>query len=62
MQIVIEIAKDQYEIVKQHSGSYDFGYAIANGTVLPENCEILTKEAYADLCYKAAGLESGGKE
>ena len=36
MQIVIEIDKDQYEMVKQYSGSYNFGYAIANGTVLPE--------------------------
>ena len=37
MQIVIEIDKDQYEQVKQYSGSYDFGNAIANGVVLPEN-------------------------
>ena len=37
MQIVIDIDKDQYEMVKQYRGSYDFGYAIANGIVLPEN-------------------------
>lgn len=28
--------------------------AIANGQPLPEDCEILTKEAYEDLCKRAS--------
>ena len=44
MKIVIDIDKEQYEDVKQYKGSYDFGNAIAEGTVLPEGYQIVTKE------------------
>ena len=57
MQIVIDIDKDQYEMVKQYRGSYDFGYAIAEGTVLPEGSQIITKEVYDYLCTKVEGTE-----
>ena len=31
--------------------------AIANGQPLPDDCEILTKEAYGDLCLRASMSE-----
>ena len=37
MQIVIDISKEDYETIKQHTGSYSYGHAIANGIVFPEN-------------------------
>ena len=37
--------------------------AIRNGQPLPEDCEILTKEAYSDLCKRASkGTEHGNDD
>lgn len=31
---------------------------VQNGYPLPDNCEILTKEAYSELCARAAGIRA----
>lgn len=35
---------------------------IKNGQPLPEDCEILTKEAYSDLCLMASKEQENGKD
>jgi hypothetical protein len=66
MQIVINISKDDFEEIcmqarmVEDTGSL-FGRirkAIFHGTPLPEGAEILTKEAYSDLCMRASRVES----
>ena len=61
MKIVIDIPEEDYdELVRSgdktiNLGLYlDLGKAVKNGTPLPEGAEILTKEAYSDLCTRAA--------
>lgn len=40
----------------------DFLYTIVrNGTPLPDGAEILTKEAYSDLCLRASRADGGVK-
>ena len=53
MKLLIEIPEETYDYWKEHKHEYVLSEAIANGKPLPENGEILTKEAYADLCIKA---------
>ena len=36
MKIVIDIDKEEYEMVKAHPGCFNFSYAIINGTPLPK--------------------------
>ena len=62
MKLMIDIPKEEYERMKEQSV---FGYmlgvwkqAIKNGTPLPEGVEILTKEAYSDLCTRAADVSN----
>ena len=65
MLLLIDIPEKLYEVTVESIIDADdvgvqvgtIGRAIANGQIIPDDCEILTKEAYADLCYKAAGLE-----
>ena len=52
MKIVIDIPEYIYKVCQGHRDPV-YGY-IAKGTPLPEGAEILTKEAYSDLCTMAA--------
>jgi hypothetical protein len=71
MQIVIDIDDRVYGLLKYFAGSLGLAdkkdddnvktvlmRAIVNGTLLPEGSEILTKEAYSDLCMRASKAES----
>ena len=67
IELVIKIPEEQYNAIK--SDLYNtfpaemkkWGLeAIRNGTLLPEGTEILTKEAYGDLCMRASRVESEG--
>ena len=52
MKVIIDIPEYIYKVCQGH-GDPVYGY-IAKGTPLPEGAEILTKEAYSDLCMSAA--------
>lgn len=55
MKIVIDISAEDFEKVKCGRGAVSMmRKAIIHGTPLPEGAEILTKEAYSDLCTMAA--------
>lgn len=59
MKLVIDIPEDRYETLKMLSENRTFYLdfyqrLIVNGTPLPEGAEILTKEAYSDLCLRAS--------
>ena len=60
MQIVIDITEDIYEDVKKTIISDEIFdeivEAFRHGTPLPDGAEILTKEAYSDLCTRAADV------
>lgn len=68
MQIVIDIPDKVYGLIKYFESALDNDYktgddvgailikAVLNGTSLPEGAEILTKEAYSDLCRRAADV------
>lgn len=63
MKIVVDIPDEEYE---SYALAITFGMGntairrILNGTPFPEGAEILTKEAYSDLCLRASlGLEQG---
>lgn len=63
MKLIIEIPDQIYDTLIE-TGKYgyyrfDAKRAIKSGTPFPEGVEILTKEAYSDLCIRAAGI--GGK-
>ena len=58
MQIVIDIPSHIYKTLIE-TGTYgyyrfDSKSAIKHGQLLPEDCEILSKEAYEDLCMRAS--------
>lgn len=59
MKLMIDIPDDMIKSIEQGSfgakyNTYDFVGCLMNGTPLPEGAEILTKEAYSDLCMRAA--------
>ena len=57
MQIVIDIPAEDFEKVKYGRGAVSMmRKAIIHGTPLPDGAEILTKEAYSDLCMRAADV------
>lgn len=59
MKIVIDIPEEDYKRMKEQSmfGRVDvWRQAIQNGQPLPDDVEILTKEAYSDLCSRAADV------
>lgn len=63
MQIVIDIGENLYTRLfdMRANTMRDMRAAcstIRNGTPLPEGAEILTKEAYSDLCMRASRAES----
>ena len=59
MKIVIDISAEDFEKVKCGRGAVSMmRKAIIHGTPLPEGAEILTKEAYSDLCLRAANYEA----
>lgn len=59
MKLLVEIPETIYEEAVNNRNFITVGKievvwkAIANGQKLPEDCEILTKEAYSDLCLRA---------
>lgn len=57
MKVVIELSKEDMESYK-NAMRRGFGNSatrkIINGTPLPEDAEILTAEAYSDLCLRAS--------
>ena len=61
MKIIIDIPKARYKDIQRIASvqleNYHFKTAeqiIANGTPLPDGAEILTKDAYSDLCTRSA--------
>ena len=60
MRIVIDLPEYLYDqlhdLVSDDYALNDYELAIFNGTLLPEGVEILTKEAYSDLCTRAADV------
>ena len=65
MQIVIDIPEDTYNHLRNGGSigaSLMIENVIKNGTPLPKGAEILTKEAYSDLCMRASRTESEDKE
>ncbi|MBQ6148954.1 MAG: hypothetical protein IJI83_05355 [Oscillospiraceae bacterium] len=60
MELVIDIPEKLYNKMKTYQGLDDTYVAVKNGIPLPEGAEVLTKEAYSDLCMRAA--ESEDKE
>lgn len=58
MQVVINISEKIYESVMDGTYCGTLYQELKNGTPLPEGAEILTKEAYSDLCMRASKAES----
>lgn len=61
MKIVIDISEEDYKRIQDipdvfNSLTSRMYSAIRNGTPLPEGAEILTKDAYSDLCRRAADV------
>ncbi len=65
MKIVVDIPEGVYDLIKYDiqatSGFINAYYAIRNGTVIPNDAKILTKEAYSDLCLRASHECKTGK-
>lgn len=64
MKIVIDIPEEEYKrmVEKRMFGRVDvWKDAICNGIPLPEGAEILTAEAYSDLCLRASHGRKTGK-
>lgn len=68
MKLLVEIPDYRYRAIKKIDVTqkpYTINersaiIVIKNGQPLPEDCEILTKEAYEDLCKRASkGVEDG---
>ena len=65
MKLLVEIPEKTYEYAKYYRESHILSLrdnsicmdAIRDGQPLPEDCEILTKEAYEDLCMRASKCE-----
>lgn len=69
MKLLVEIPNYRYRAIKKidvTQKSYTINErsaitVIRNGQPLPEDCEILTKEAYEDLCLRASKEQEDGK-
>lgn len=62
MKIVIDIPDDEYQRTMQHYEQFPrdlsrYERRIIDGTPLPDGAEILTKEAYSDLCLRATAYD-----
>lgn len=65
MELVIDIDEEDYKRIQDTSDVFNSltsrAYsAIRNGIPLPEGAEFLSKEAYSDLCIRAANNEGKG--
>lgn len=60
MELVIDIPEVFYEYCKAQEDAIEIQLAVKNGIPLPEGAEILSKEAYSDLCMRAANHEREG--
>lgn len=59
MKLIVEIPDEEYKMCKLLANNGMSSTAIQrilNGTLLPEGAEILTKEAYSDLCLRASRI------
>ena len=56
MKIVIDIPEEVYKCVMDGTYCGTLYDELKNGTPLPDGAEILTKEAYSDLCSRAADV------
>lgn len=56
MQILIDIPEEDYIRICDEPCT-ELALAVRNGIPLPKGAEILTKEAYSDLCMRAAESE-----
>lgn len=64
MRLVVELPDEEYKrmVEKRMFGRVDvWKDAICNGTPLPEGAEILTAEAYSDLCLRASKERKTGR-
>ena len=66
VRVLIEIGKKRYDDIMNDvkSDNWPFSYferKVASGQLIPNDCEILTHEAYSDLCLRAAWMEDDGK-
>lgn len=63
MKMVIDIPEEMYNMACKYPEMVLAGYplCIKNGTPLPEGAEILTKEAYSDLCLRASKADGGAE-
>ena len=68
MKIVVEVSEKDYQnflsqykadILDERTPSHRAKIAIAEGQILPDNAEILTAEAYSDLCLRASEQKVG---
>lgn len=65
--VLIEVSKKRYDGIKYNVENDKwsllsfFERKVAAGQLLPNDCEILTREAYSDLCTRAAMMEDDGK-
>lgn len=60
MKVLVEIPEDDLDVIKnlqKRGWANRHEIAIANGQPIPDDCEILTKEAYEDLCARASMSE-----
>lgn len=59
MKLLVEIPEDYYNKImgiKPVHYTARIYIAVQNGQPIPDDCEILTREAYEDLCKRAGGL------
>lgn len=54
MQMLIDIDEDYVKIINKNGVSNYTEEVIKNGQLLPKDCEILTREAYEELCLRAS--------
>ena len=54
MKLLVEIDERKWQSVQD--GTWCGSEEIARGQPIPDDCEILTREAYEDLCARASGL------
>ena len=62
VKVLIEIGKKRYHDIMNDvkSDNWPLSYyerKVASGQFIPNDCEILTREAYSDLCLKAAKFD-----
>lgn len=66
VKVLIEVSKKVYDDIKYNAENDKWSLSfferkVAAGQLLPHDCEILTREAYSELCLRAALMEDDGK-